>query len=326
MTRIPVIYREEKDRWVKGDRHVRPLIRRLLRGAPRRRSGMRKVVDNFLLGLDRLRIPYTLNPSFLAYRRQRKTISFGLWQQGLEGLDQKTPVIAAIGFPHPLELPDLCRNHNVVRFLQHSQWVLDLVRSAGIYDESIFDMWSAGIDTEEWSPTVPLRDKRTDVLIYSKVHWDKDLVRQSLLGPIRRHLEARRLTFAQIEYGHYDDAGFRESLTGAKVMVFLSAHESQGLACMECLSSDVPVLAWNPGQWLDPARFRYGRPVVPASSVPFFDARCGETFRDFVEFEGTFDRFFDAALAGEYAPRSFILDGHTIEKSTRRLLSIYEES
>jgi hypothetical protein len=86
------------------------------------------------------------------------------------------------------------------------------------------------------------------------------------------------------------------------------------------------VLAWNPGQWLDPARFRYGRPVVPASSVPFFDARCGETFRDYAGFEATFDRFFDAALAGEYTPRSYIMESHTIENSTRRLLSIYEES
>ena len=104
---IPIIYREEVDRWLKGDRHVRPLVRTLIRGKPKRRSGMQKVVDNFILGLNQLGIRYTFNRSSLLTNRSEKTISFGLGMRGLEGVKKDTPVIAAIGFPYPLELPGL---------------------------------------------------------------------------------------------------------------------------------------------------------------------------------------------------------------------------
>lgn len=320
---IPIIYREEIDRWLKGDRHVRPLVRRIVRGKPKRRSGMQKVVDNFIRGLNQLGIGYTFNRSLLLTKRSEKTISFGLGMRGLEGVKKDTPVIAAIGFPYPLELPELCEKYNIKKFLQHSQWVLNLAKSAKVYDDDIFDLWSAGIDTEEWRPKTNLAAREIDVLIYNKIYWDKEKLDRELVQPIREFLITRDYSFAEIAYGNYFNEEYKDKLAQAKVMIFLSAHESQGIAYQECLSSDVPIIAWDQGQWLDPVRFKYNRPDVRATSVPFFDERCGAKFGDINAFFLRFEQFFDDAMSNSFSPREFILDNLSIEKSTKRLLDIY---
>jgi hypothetical protein len=284
---------------------------------------MQRVVKNFLTGLERKGVNYTYNrPSFLM-AKSKKVISFGLGINGISGLDKRIPVIAAIGFPYPGELPDLCERYNVRKFLQHSQWVLDFVKSAGCYDERIFDLWPAGIDVAEWAPGPGPSHKEIDVLIYNKIVWGKGRKNQELVQPIKEFIISKKLSYSEIVYGRYSEAEYRNTLARSKVMIFLSAHESQGLAYQECLSCDVPVMAWDPGHWSDPMRFTYQRPVVPATSVPFFDRRCGVTFNDWEAFMGRFELFFEEALMDKFKPREFVLENLSIEKSTDRMLEIY---
>jgi hypothetical protein len=320
---MDIIYREEFDRWVKGDRYIRPAIRRVLRGNRHNLSGMQRVVKNFLIGLDRKGVSYNYNRFSFLIGKSRKIISFGLGINGVKGLNKGSPIIAAIGFPYPGDLPDLCEKYNVKKFLQHSQWVLDFVRSAGCYDEQIFDLWPAGIDTEEWRPVTNSTKKNIDVLIYNKVCWDMEDRNKDLLQPIRELIASKNLSVSEIIYGHYSTDEYRSKLARARTMIFISAHESQGLAYQECLSCDVPVMAWNPGYWLDPVRFSYHKPVVPATSVPFFDSRCGVTFEDYEEFKKKFDLFYEDAMLGKFNPREYVLENISIEKSTDRMLEIY---
>ena len=284
---------------------------------------MQKVVGNFLHGLDILGIAYEYNRPTLLTKTSGKVISFGLGMQGLEGVSRRAPVIAAIGFPHPQELPELCERYNIRKFLQHSQWVLDLAKSAKIYDDTIFDLWSAGIDTAEWRPNERPAKKDIDVLIYIKIHWDKERTHAELLRPIRDFLTAGGHSSAEITYGAYTNDDYKSQLSRAKTMIFLSAHESQGIAYQECLSSGVPIFAWDQGLWLDPVRLKYGHSVVPATSVPFFDERCGARFRDIIEFKKGFGDFFDLARRDGYSPRDYVLENLTIEKSTRRMLELH---
>lgn len=321
---MKVIYREEFDRWVPGDRYVRPLVRLLLGRKSPYLSGMQTVVRNFRLGLQRQGIAHSCNPPMFAVGRSAKVISFGLGMNGVRGLHRSVPVIAAIGFPYPGELPDLCREYNVKRYLQHSRWVLDLARSANVYDPQIFDLWPAGIDIDEWKPAGASRAKPVDVLIYDKILWNREQAGAQLVRPVREFLAKKGLSVAEVRYGGYTPDEYKRRLGECKVMVFLSAHESQGLAYQEALASDVPVIAWDPGMWLDPARLKIGRPHVPATSVPFFDERCGATFADATGFPDRFEAFFERHLAGGFAPREFILENLTIEKSTARMLQIYD--
>jgi len=208
-----IIYRQEKDRWVIGDRFVRPYIRRVIRGKLTQFSGVQRVVFNFLKGLEEKGIKYSYNRPTLLLNKSKTIISFGRGRNGVSGIHKDTPVIAAIGFPYPSDFPDLCERYNVKKFLQHSQWVLDFVKTANLYDEKIFDLWPAGIDTKEWDCSVSMEDKEFDVLIYNKMHWDKKNREQDLITPVRHFLSLKGFTFIEICYGHYTTNEYRKKLS-----------------------------------------------------------------------------------------------------------------
>jgi len=319
---ILVQYRDEVDKYLPGDRHLRRFVRYWRDGEPSHLSGVRRVVRNFLTGMDRLGIRYSYNPVRSFRRRDEPIISFGLGQLGLVGVSERAPLIAAIGFPYPVDFPDLCERYNVRYVLQHSKWVCDLVRSAKIYDPAVFNLWPAGVDTEEWKPVN--EDRSIDVLLYIKIHWDREGWNTKLVQPILEQLKAQGLSVEQVSYGQYTPDQYRRYLANSKAMVFLSPHETQGFAYLEALASGLPVYAWDPGVWMDPERFRYGLDKVHATSVPFFDERCGATFVDSGEFATGFDEFWERVNGDRFKPRDYVLDNVTIERSTEKMLSYYE--
>jgi glycosyltransferase involved in cell wall biosynthesis len=181
-----------------------------------------------------------------------------------------------------------------------------------------------GIDTETWKPRAT-DHKTTDFLIYDKVLWNHDQYETSLIQPVRLELNRRGLSFAEIRYGYYAEQEFRTLLKHCRAMIFLCEHETQGLAYQECLSSGVPILAWDQGWWLDPNRFKWGQAETPATSVPYFDERCGCTFADISEFPERLGEFWGEFLAGTLRPRDYILENLTLEKCSRNFLDIAEK-
>lgn len=320
---MDVIYKQEFNRWVKGDKYIRPIVRKILGTSPPYKSGMQRVVANFLLGLNNSKIPHSFNRFTSLIGKSDKVISFGLGLEGLKGLKKETPVIAAIGFPYPTEVPELFKNYNVKKYLQHSNWTLDLAKSSGMYEDNIFGLWPAGINTEQWTSEIKLNEKKTDVLIYNKIYWETEKTNEEILIPIKKFLEENGYSYSEIKYGKYNEEEYLDKLKQSKAMIFLSAHESQGLAYQECLSCNVPVIAWDQGYWLDPVRFKYNKPIVKATSVPYFDERCGMKFKDLNEFISIFGEFFESTLLNQYAPREYILENLSIEKSTEKMLNIY---
>ncbi len=133
-------------------------------------------------------------------------------------------------------------------------------------------IWPVGIDTDLWRLEAG-QPKAIDFLIYNKIMWDYERTETSLLRPLLECLRQRRLTFEQVRYGRYTTKQYRDALSRCRAMIFLCEHESQGLAYQEALASGVPVLAWDQGLCLDPNRFAWGMPVIPATSVPYFDER-----------------------------------------------------
>src|ERR1700732_5033643 len=128
MSRICLYYRPfpESDRWLPGDRYMRPWLRRLARGKPRP-SGVDKVFVNLCLGLDRLDIPYHVNLPFKALNFEDHVGVLGCGRQSLEGYDYPIPIVAGIGLmTYPTEWPSLCDDYPVVFYLQHSEWANDV--------------------------------------------------------------------------------------------------------------------------------------------------------------------------------------------------------
>lgn len=320
---IEIVYRQEHDRWIKGDRYIRPGIRRLIRGRKTQFSGMERVVLNFLKGLQQKGTAYSFNKPTFFLKKSQPIISFGLGRSGVAGIPKEAPLIAAIGFPYPAEFPDLCEKYNVKKFLVHSEWALNFVKSAQLYPDHIFDLWPAGIDTYEWSPE-PILHKLTDLLIYNKIMWDREKMNNALRMPIISLIKEFGLTYEEITYGNYSSEEYKKALNRCRAMIFLCEHESQGLAYQECLSCNVPVFAWDQGFWLDPIRFKYNQPIVPATSVPYFDKRCGMIFKNMDEFEKLFPSFWDAVLHNQFSPSEYILENLALEKSAKKMLNIVD--
>ncbi len=322
MSRLCLYYlpEPERDRWLPGDRFIRPLARRLIRGS-HRAGGLDKVFINLRLGLDRLGIAYEINPAFRRLRKEDRVAVLGRGRHCLEGYTQPNPIVAGIGLmTHPSEWPTLCEDYPVVRYLQHSAWCDAVYRR---YFGNHCAIWPVGIDTDRWQPGNP-DGKRVDFLLYDKIHWERDARETDLLSPIRAALAQNGLTCETLRYGHYAPDVFRAALARCRAMIFLSAHESQGIAAQEALASGVPIFAWDPGTVQDPERFRWGEPVIPATSVPYFDDRCGMRFRDQAEFSPRLAEFREGLKAGRFAPRDYIVENLTLEKCSRHFVEIVD--
>jgi glycosyltransferase involved in cell wall biosynthesis len=320
MSRLCLYYlnEPERDRWVPGDRFVRPVLRRLLRGKPRP-GGVDKVFINLCLGLDRLGIAYEVNLPFRQLRPDDRVAVLGRGRHCLDGYAQPNVIVAGIGLmTDPSEWPTLCTDFPVVRYLQHCAWCDAVYRP---YFGDRCAIWPVGIDTRAWCPAnaVP---KQYDFLIYDKVRWDRDTVIPALVDPIRSALEKAGLTAVEIRYGAYAPEAFRQALQQSRAMIFLCEHESQGIAAQEAMASGVPLFTWDPGFVADPERFKWGRPVIPSTSVPYFDSRCGMKFRSAEEFAAQLPAFLAVQRAGRFAPRDYILENLTVEKCAGNFVDI----
>ena len=278
---------------------------------------MDKVFVNLCLGLDRLGIRYDVNLSFNELQADDRIGVLGRGRRCLEGFQNRNPIVAGIGLmTHPSEWPTLCDDYSVARYLQHSEWANNLYKP---YFGDRCATWPVGIDTYSWTPVSVAKD--FDFLLYDKVRWDRQEYEPRLIQPIRDSLNRRKLKFAELRYGLYEETEFRQLLARSRALIFLCEHESQGLAYQECLSCDVPVLAWDQGYCLDPNRFQWGTPEIPATSVPYFDFRCGEKFRRPEDFELQLDRFVERLYQRQFRPRHYVLENLTLEKCSGQFLS-----
>jgi hypothetical protein len=85
VSRICLYFRREpeRDRWLPGDRFIRPIVRRIMRGKPRP-GGVDKVFTNLCLGLDRLGISYEVNLPFNQLREDDRVGVLGVGRYALQ--------------------------------------------------------------------------------------------------------------------------------------------------------------------------------------------------------------------------------------------------
>lgn len=312
MSRICLYYvgEPERDRWLPGDRYLRPLARRILRGKGHP-SGIDKVFLNLASGLRRLGIPYEVNLPFRRLRDDDQVGVIGRGRRSLAGYDRPNPIVAGVAMmTHPSEWPTLCDEYPVARHLQHCDWANDVYKP---YFGARCVVWPVGIDTDAWAPA-PGVTKQIDFLVYEKFRWDHERYNRELLEPALASLRAAGLTYQILHYGAYRPEEYQRALQQSRAMLFFCSHESQGIAYQEALASGVPVLAWDPGECLDPNRFAWGDPRIPATSVPYFDERCGLRFELASDFSERLAEFQSRLQLGLFAPRDYVLENLTLER------------
>lgn len=311
------------DRWIPGDHKWRGPLRQMLRG-PDPVGGVKRVYLNLVRGLERLGADVRTNRPFSEIGPGDRVGVVGRGVDCLSGYRQRNPVVTGVAVvEHPAQWRTLFDDLPVACNIVHSDWVKAMY--ARHYGEARLRTWAVGIDTDVWTPA-PAERKSVDFLLYDKVMWDHDRVHAALVDPVKHTLRKRGLSFDTIRYGAYRPQAYRAALAQARFLLFLCEHETQGLAYQEAMSCGLPVLAWDPGRWLDPWRHRYGEDAVPATSVPFFDERCGRTFRSAVDFEAELDFFLETARQGRLAPRDYVLEHLQLEDCARRYLEILDQS
>lgn len=322
MNKINLYFRKQPTgyKFIPGDRYFINLCRKLF--GLKKTSGVEKVFVNLCKGFDLLNIKYNINPHFDKIKPDEPVVVLGVGRYALKGYTKTNPVIAGIGLmTHPSEWPDLFKSYPVARYLQHADWANNIYKP--YYGNNNCLTWPAGIDTDKWAPLTNTV-KKYDILIYNKIMWDKTSQQKELKQPILNMLTDMGISYQEIDYGSYNEAEYHTLLQQCRAMVFLCEHESQGFACCEALSMNVPVFAWDQGYWLDPNRFAWNDPVVKATSVPFFDDDCGMRFVDFTDFKNSFGFFWNKVKLGSFNPRKYILNNLTLEKSAEKMIDIIQ--
>jgi glycosyltransferase involved in cell wall biosynthesis len=306
----------QKDRFFPGDRYLLAIARKFFRKT--KTSGVKKVFDNLCKGFDELGINYDINLPFNKIKTNEPVIVLGAGRYALEGYNQPNPVIAGIGLmTHPSEWPSLFTDYPVAKYLQHSEWANNVYTP--YYQLTNCRLWPAGIDTNKWQPGL---NKKYDILVYNKIRWDKLSKDIELRIPILLKLNELNISYKEITYGQYTEDEYHKLLQTCNAMIFLCEHESQGFACLEALSMNIPVFAWDQGFCLDLNRFKWNHPVIPATSIPFFDERCGMSFKNFEDFENNISSFWQLVNKVDFKPRAYILENLTLKKSAEKMLTI----
>ncbi len=303
--------------------HLRGLARYVYRSARRWQvwTGFYTAFRSLVVSLRRYGCDVRINALAVAARHPDYPVGLAGYPSVLSAADIPNPRIFGPGdYGYPDKAADVARDLRIRILTQPSEWPVEFYRdSCGDKLRVLF----VGIDTDFW------RDrsnghKDLDFLVYDKIRWVRGLVRGSatpdIVARTTRVLDRLGLSYTVLRYGAHHLGQFRNALSRARGMVFLCEHETQGLAYQEAMASNVPVLALDEGVLRDPQQMRFAKRDLRVSSVPYFDATCGETFVP-ERFEAVLDRFMHRRP--QYAPRDYVLQNLSMRKAAENYLELY---
>lgn len=158
------------------------------------------------------------------------------------------------------------------------------------------------VDTEKFKPNVC---NKTSVMIYTKRRSHNDY--QFIID----YMNTKGYNTNVFNYeSRYTEADYIDALQTASFGIWIGCHESQGFALEEALSCGVPLLVFNVkymnqevGQESNASYFEQA-----ATTISYWDNRCGEFFHEKHEFFNKLDIFTRRLQSNEYNPREFILE------------------
>jgi len=267
-------------------------------------NGPHKVVDNLIKSLDQEKIDYAINEE--KYKHNFLIQYDAIAHEKHSKIEQETTIIGPQVWLFDGYGQFLIENQNYYKkLIAPSQWVKDKFINKFNLPENKIAVWPVGI--EEFDN---VREPSYDCLIYFKRRDESEL------SAVKKFLVDRDLSYRMVEYGRYDEVGFRNLVNQAKFCFLINGTESQGIAVQEIMSMGVPIIAWDIKEWLDQGEaYR-----VPATSVPFWDGRCGEKFYSIDKLEETFDNFY--ARINDYDPKAYVKENLSFESSVKTLLDI----
>ena len=198
-------------------------------------------------------------------------------------------------------------------YIQPSEWVRDAwVKMNAEYFLPIKTL-NFAVDTNRFKPE---SNKRNEIFVYFKRR------KQDELNVLENFLRENRLQYKVFDYmKKYDENEYLKTLRNAKFGIILGATESQGFAIQEALSCDVPLLVWNSTSMLQEVGGNY--PDLPATSIPYWNNKCGEVFYKWSEFKEKFDAILSGIKKNKYNPRQFVIDELSAKPCAERVVKLF---
>ena len=188
------------------------------------------------------------------------------------------------------------RSKNAI-YIQPSEWAAQVWKLFPVCSNVNIMSLPFGVDTETFNE-ISNRPKYK-IFVYFKRRSVEEL------EYLKQFLNSNDIEYRLFEYGYYKEEEYLDYLQQAKYGIWLGCHESQGFALEEALSCNVPLLVWNVSSMSQEAGQSY--PNYSATSIPYWDKKCGEYFYSKEELEDTFETFQRNLRAYVYQPRAFIL-------------------
>ncbi len=283
-------------------------------------TGFYTAFRNLKKGLEALGMDVHVNDFAYARRNPNQVIGIAGFPEVYHRVKLPNPAVFGPGFvPRPADFDEMTAGHNIKIFTQPSEWYCNIWRpKLGKRVEPMF----VPIILDDW-PNLATKKKTYDVVIYEKIRWHRETMVPRILDRLKAHLNARGLSYIFLRYGDHRLSDFKAALHDGRSMAFLCEHETQGIAYQEAMASGIPLFAWDEGQLVDPEERAIAPPNLQVSSVPYFDSRCGLTFKEPL-MEERFDRFWNNLSS--YDPRAYVEEILNPERSARIYLNLLERA
>lgn len=206
---------------------------------------------------------------------------------------------------------DIIRGENVI-YIHPSDWARDAWRNNSLCNGIRIESLPFGVDTNKFNEIMPIEDRNAVFLYYKR----RDPNELSFIINFLKGFNINVHVFSYTDKYHENE--YINCLHNAKFGFWLDAHESQGFALEEALSCNVPLLVWNVTSLNQEHGTNY--PNVPATTIPYWDERCGEYFTDISQLGTTFNKFI--TNLSQYKPREYILENISIEKCEEKFIDL----
>lgn len=198
-------------------------------------------------------------------------------------------------------------------YIQPSEWASQVWRDMKAETFIPIKTLPFAVNVDKFKPNNSPNEK---VFIYFKRR------KQEELTFLKKFLNNKNIDFQIFDYvKRYKEEDYIKYLQNSKYGIILDAHESQGFAIEEALACNVPLLVWNVSSMNQEEGSNF--PDITATSIPYWDERCGEYFYKANEFEEKYNMFINKL--DTYKPREYILENLRTEKCAEYLKKLISE-
>jgi len=203
------------------------------------------------------------------------------------------------------------KNH---KYIHPSLWVNELWNNNFNVKINI-SIFSFPVNTDKFKEIKKeIKKEKNKVILYYKNRNPEEL------RILKNFLNIKNIDYNIFSYNDkYREEDFLNYLYDCKYGIVLDAHESQGFAIEEMLSCNIPLLIWNVRYLSQEYKQNYDN--YYATSIPYWDERCGEYFFNIEELENKY-KYFISNL-DNYKPREFILENLSVEKCSERFKEVF---